>query len=250
MKAIQIVSLPEAIVRRAAIADQFSRLGLDYELFDAIDGRGFAASEDGDVRADLAARILGRPMTGGEIGCALSHARLLRRFVDDRGLDRLVVFEDDVRLAPGFVEVLPVLLTAPLPDDCLVVFPSGFDFFPRRRGALPLHGHYSLRENVEATWGTYGMLLTREVATKLLGDCLPIVVPADYLGRVYGCYRPRVLGVWPPVLDHPHFELVPEHSSIGVERAAMESAVGAPRSPETTLHRWLSRVSRLAKQWL
>lgn len=252
MKEIQIISLRNAIVRRSAVAAEFERSGLDFEFFDAVDGALGKEAWNHLVRADLAEKVLGRGMTDGEIGCALSHAFLLQAFLAEEHMQHLFVFEDDVRLGPVLGRVLDALKQTDLPESCLIVFPSGFDFYPRWRSGTGLMPGVRLYENVLPTWGAYGMYLTRGVAQSLLTDFLPVVVPADYVGRLYGARRLKVMGVWPPVISHPHHETNPRHSQIGTERALAESA-SADRGHRP--HEWgsvsaLNRFSRMIKQWL
>lgn len=76
-------------------SDQFN-----FELFDGFDGRVRQGSEYFDK--EKAERIFGKPVFGGEVGCAISHLQVIREFAysDGQDSDLLLVAEDDARLVP------------------------------------------------------------------------------------------------------------------------------------------------------
>jgi glycosyl transferase family 25 len=218
MKDVQVISLERSRDRRQAIRHNLEGLGIDFEFFNAIDGTQLSASIERLVDRDIAGKILGRPILNGEIGCALTHALLLKKFIEESALDYLVVLEDDVTCGKEFTEVLTALRARAKEISSLLLLTSGYLFYPRWRTARPLVGKFRFVESALLHFGTYGMFYSRSVAAGLLKDVFPVVVPADYLGRLYGAFRPQVLGVWPPVLHHPHFEHDPGMSLIGEER--------------------------------
>jgi glycosyl transferase family 25 len=228
MKNVQVISLPEAAARRAAISGNLGGRGVDFEFFDAVDGLAEADRYRDSVDSVISEKILGRKMTPGEVGCALSHAFLLRKFIEQSALPYLFVFEDDIRLHESAIGAMAALSNRHREIHHLIVFPSGYDFFPRWRSRIALGAAQRLYQSVDPAWGTYAMFITRHVAERLLEDFIPVVVPADFVGRVYGRNRLPVYGVWPPVLHHPHFEQFPAQSSIGAERARAQAASDAP----------------------
>lgn len=101
---IVVINLERSTDRLAFMQAQFDSLGLRAEYFKAIDAsRG---DLDGLSRYDerKALRILGHPLSPGEVGCFASHYLLWKRCAASG--EPLVIMEDDVRMRPGFVRAL------------------------------------------------------------------------------------------------------------------------------------------------
>lgn len=98
MKCI-FINLPHAETRRKAMAREFGSLGIEFEIFDAIDWRDQGEEDCSLVDRESREREGRRPLSDGMIACCLSHRKALTSIV--KGEDELVtVFEDDVTLAP------------------------------------------------------------------------------------------------------------------------------------------------------
>lgn len=99
---IWVVSLPSAQDRRALIARNFAAAGLEFEFFDAIDGRkGLAPEYEAMVDRVRTLERDGTPMTDGEYACALSHQAVYLRIIEE-DLPGAIVLEDDAMLTPAF----------------------------------------------------------------------------------------------------------------------------------------------------
>jgi glycosyl transferase family 25 len=95
-----VVNLARSPDRRAHIANELAKTGIDYEFVDAVDGRELnigdvalvdrVAARDGSL-GDTAAAV------AGGVGCVLSHQRVYQKVVAD-GHDRALVLEDDMVL--------------------------------------------------------------------------------------------------------------------------------------------------------
>ena len=94
---ILIISLPSSKDRRAQIAKLFPIRGLEYEIFDAVDGTKelleMPPFEKVDVKAQK--RIRGARLRNSEIAVALSHRRAMR-YALQKGWDRVLILEDDM----------------------------------------------------------------------------------------------------------------------------------------------------------
>lgn len=105
------ISLDRSVERWEACSAEFAREGLAVERISAVDGA--ALSEDDLVRDCTRA---GRWFcTRGMIGCFLSHRHLWERVVREE-VPAVIIFEDDVRLAPSFKANVQQAL-AELPPD-------------------------------------------------------------------------------------------------------------------------------------
>lgn len=83
----------------------------DFELHDAFDARNGGGDEFFDkARAE---EFVGRPLAGGEVGCAISHLQVIREFATAEGPDAelMLVAEDDARLLPEAREVVDRILS-------------------------------------------------------------------------------------------------------------------------------------------
>lgn len=113
---IFVINLDASVDRMDAAAAQLARAGLGFERIPAVDGRALDAAEAARL-CPLGAGGFYSPLTRGEIGCYLSHLRAMRT-MEERGIRRCLVLEDDFDLAPGFAACLHELcaLGDRLPD--------------------------------------------------------------------------------------------------------------------------------------
>src|SRR5690625_2715287 len=99
---IFVISLHDAHERRRSIREQCAELGLEFEFFDAIDGRtGLAPEFEVEIDRGAAEIRHHRPLSDAEFACALSHRRIYQRILE-RGLPGAVVLEDDAILSRQF----------------------------------------------------------------------------------------------------------------------------------------------------
>lgn len=99
--------------RRDKMLMNFDALGLDVQHFPAVDGKQM----DEEYLKKMNIQFLPgyedpyskRPMTMGEIGCALSHYFIWEKIVEE-GLEEVLVLEDDIRFEPYFKQRLEVIM--------------------------------------------------------------------------------------------------------------------------------------------
>jgi glycosyl transferase, family 25 len=98
-----VISLAGA-ARRARMEEQLARWNGQWCFFDAINGEALTEKDLADLYDEnKTIRNTGRPLSSGEIACALSHASVYRRMIAD-GIDRALILEDDVVLHDRFFE--------------------------------------------------------------------------------------------------------------------------------------------------
>ncbi|MDP2226984.1 MAG: glycosyltransferase family 25 protein [Moraxellaceae bacterium] len=104
---IYVISLPGSDQRRQGMTAQLFAMGLLHEFVDGVRGSELSTDDrSGKVGSTEAMRHnIGRDMTAGEIGCALSHQNVYDKILAE-GHDYACVLEDDARLLSGFREVL------------------------------------------------------------------------------------------------------------------------------------------------
>ena len=80
-----VINLKRGVERREKISNRLDKLNVDYDIVEAIDGLELS----GQNKASAVNRFVfwcrvGRGVLDGEIGCALSHAKIYKRFIEDQ----------------------------------------------------------------------------------------------------------------------------------------------------------------------
>ena len=103
---IFVISLKDAHERRAKIRKALDDRGLEYEIMDAVDGRGGLPEEyEGILNRAGTHAAFTRDMSDTEYACALSHMSVYEQIVE-RHFPGAIVLEDDAILSPLFDEFL------------------------------------------------------------------------------------------------------------------------------------------------
>ena len=98
---IYVISLKESNDRRKEISKRMQELGLEFEFFDAVDGRqGLPKEYESMVDRNLTKKRYG-VMSDGEYACALSHALLYKKIVEEK-VEHAIILEDDVIIENDF----------------------------------------------------------------------------------------------------------------------------------------------------
>ena len=102
---ICVINLEEAAGRRNRMLQELRKVSCACTLFNAIDGRKFSQEQIFQIMDSERAVEKYRVLTGGELGCALSHIGVWNNFLasDDASV---VILEDDVHLAKDFASIL------------------------------------------------------------------------------------------------------------------------------------------------
>ena len=160
MMPVYVISLPEAHERRTAMRGRLDALGIPFEFFDAVDGRGHLVAGPPGVVIDRQSEL---PET--QFACAVSHFHLAER-IGAGSSDMALVLEDDAILSPQLPEILAS--AASVPFDILKlegIARSNRPFLSR--GAI---GQSVLRVYSYVSMGTAGYVLTRKAAKRLLAS--------------------------------------------------------------------------------
>jgi collagen beta-1,O-galactosyltransferase len=155
-------------------------LGIDYTLFEAVDGKtlndDYLQQKGITLMPEYSDPYHKRPMTTGEIGCFMSHYAIWLRMIE---LDQkeVLVLEDDIKFEPFFTERAKQLI-----GEARAI--GGWDliYFGRKR----LSEDESFIENnenfvkVSYTYWTLGYMISLEGARKLLAaEPLKKLLPVD-----------------------------------------------------------------------
>lgn len=191
-----LINLDGSDARLASASAQLIAENIDFERVPAFDGRGRDLASFPDFDPEAGARYMGRPMRGGEVGCYLSHLDCLRRFLAGDA-DYVLIFEDDLELAPDFHATLHKIL------DWLEARPQDWDLInlggERKKiySAMQDFGNHTLIRAHYFPMSATGMVWTRKGAAEFLRQFSHIVKPYDNAIRDWQSQLDRGLSVLP-----------------------------------------------------
>uniref|UniRef100_A0A8C8A1K2 Collagen beta(1-O)galactosyltransferase 2b n=1 Tax=Oryzias sinensis TaxID=183150 RepID=A0A8C8A1K2_9TELE len=110
---IFLINLKRRLDRRQRMLKTMASLGLQATSVDAVDGKALNTSQLQMLGIEMLPGYKdpysGRVLTRGEIGCFLSHHSIWRQ-VTERGFQKVLVLEDDVRFEPRFRRRLEAIM--------------------------------------------------------------------------------------------------------------------------------------------
>lgn len=171
---VYLINLDKDVDRLRGADSQLKRLDVEYERFPAV----YAKTLDEEILEQAVDKfrwwcVLGRPVSLGEIGCALSHYSLYERIIKDD--EPACILEDDVALDARFKEMLEF---------------AGSEIQCARPQVILLSNHTrckggSQKELVRCTADMFaeGYLITPIAAKVLLSANMPMQCPCDHWGR-------------------------------------------------------------------
>ncbi|XP_076008901.1 procollagen galactosyltransferase 2 [Genypterus blacodes] len=110
-----LVNLKRRLDRRTRMLKTMASLGLHATLSSAVDGKALNTSQLQALGIEMLPGYKdpysGRVLTRGEIGCFLSHHSIWTQMIE-RGLQKVLVLEDDVRFEPRFKRRMQAIMDA------------------------------------------------------------------------------------------------------------------------------------------
>lgn len=198
-----LINLDGSDERLAAAQAHLGAAGLAFERVPAFDGRTLQIDQFPDYDAAAAYAYMGRPLRGGEIGCYLSHLDCARRFLAT-GQPIGLVMEDDIRLMPAAVQILPQVVdwlrTRPDDWDMVNLGPAKHKMF------TPVQGFDAGGQTFAMTRAHYfpmsatGILWSRRGAETFVAGHRRIFAPLDNYYRHWMTKTDRGLALWPPIV--------------------------------------------------
>lgn len=239
-----VINLDRAPQRLARLGDRLDELGLSWTRFAAIEGKHIPPEEQSRLLDQGAfERRHGMTPIPGELGCYVSHVRVMEAFLaSEHGW--ALILEDDVRPDAALPHVLKSLMDCADRWDMvkLSAIHSGTPQLVRDLG----HG-FGLAVMLSRCTGASAYVVNRAAAQRYVRSLLPMRVPFDHefdRGWVHGL---RVRRVVPEACVHDD---------------QIESTIGMP-GPSRKFHwtrRWptygyrlkteLARVAYGLRQWL
>jgi glycosyl transferase family 25 len=161
---IYVINLPASRKRLQNMKRRLDSCGLRYEVIQAVSAA--------DIDADMVKKInqadpRGGPLKPGEVACARSHLKALRKMIDDEE-DVGIVLEDDVIFHRRFSELVKSISAENLSNGPLLL--CALFFKPTRiTKSDHLYGetyHYEI-EKIENVWGAMAYAIKRDDAKRM-----------------------------------------------------------------------------------
>lgn len=218
-----VVNLKRDTQRRRHMRRLCERVGLEVEFIEAVYGQEIP-DIDFYIQQNKAetVRLLGRELTPGEIGCAMSHQKIYRKMMDEN-IGFALILEDDIEFEEeGFVELVGTLLDREGEWEIVLLGYSGGGnrqhWDVHRQDETHLAGPYTSARLNQQGYGTYGYLVTLQGARKLYAQSTSYILPIDHYTGDF--QNSRIWVVLPPPV-WPYERLSDRGILIG-ERAGAE----------------------------
>ena len=199
-----------------------ARQDIEPELWLGVDGRDpivYEPEESYDKEACYANRL--RALHDAELGCYLSHYRLMKRALEiapEKGWDRIVVLEDDIRPTIHTKNTLAELLELDLSYE---IINMNSLYRPR---AISEQQYWMIdRETKSQYWLTRGdryymsttsYIITIGTIKKLLAKLMPIASEIDAaINKQVITQQIRSYDVWPDIFEHTMGNILPHFSN-------------------------------------
>lgn len=203
MPPIFVISLKSSI-RRESISNRLNGLGLKFNFFDAVYGRDLSQEFLSEVDREFPISRFNtkKPLTLGEIGCAMSHINAYHYIVNNN-IDRAIILEDDAIVSQEFEAIVKDSLKKVSSKMEILFYEHGKakSYFWKKN----LVERYKLvryrtpsKNSKRAINRTTAYLITLNGAKKLLEYAYPIRLPADYLTGALQITKIKAYGIEPP----------------------------------------------------
>lgn len=160
-----------------AVEENLNSLGISFEVMDAVDGSRLSPEQRSVYSEHRSLEAIGRALSPGEIGCALSHVAIYEVMIRKK-IPMVLVLEDDAILSASAVVAIGSLLGTNHNWDAINLVSDS----PERVG-VPISSSSEFRFT-EFEFGanrTGAYIVSLSGAEKLIGSAYPIRVPADAL---------------------------------------------------------------------
>ena len=198
---ILVINLKKSEERRQYMDNILKPLGIQYEFFNAIDGRHLRTIDQELYDEKRAKKCANCPMTPGEIGCAFSHIRIYEKMVKEN-IPEMLVLEDDIELDKKFFHVL-FQRKKFLPKDWQIFhFHLGGDVILKHGfvvSKIDTKSNFQLLRYTAKFAGAYAYVIKLEAAKYLLKTSYPVRYKADTFYFKY-IYKMNIYGMYPNIV--------------------------------------------------
>jgi len=178
---IFLLNLRSAIERKQRIVGQLNKLGLPFELFEAVYGKE-VPDETAALYYDMEF-YHNRPKfyTPGQVGCTLSHYFIYKKIVEEK-IPVTFVLEDDMVLTDDLPEVLNAIEKQIKKDEVIMIYYQCFHTIELiKKDETTLYNQYKLypTASLHGLTCTGAYCITYEVAKRFVDNLLPLTTLPD-----------------------------------------------------------------------
>lgn len=169
MKAF-VINLSWEVEKKQRIIDECERVGLDVEIYNAVDGGSLSEPFLRENVFDYGNNFL----TKGEIGCSLSHINLYKRIVDEN-VPFALIMEDDATFDSELVRFLSAFDNSKYINGGIYLLTGDVSYVENRSSKLSTFKIHQVRSATRTT----GYVITNCAAREMLKILLPVRFEAD-----------------------------------------------------------------------
>ena len=202
-----VISLNDAHEKRAKVKSILDDVDLNYNIYDAVDGRNNLNKYNFNVYENWFEPTYHFNMTEGEIGCALSHYFIWKKIIDE-GIGRVLILEDDFVICDEHV----------VNKINQIKIEYDFVYLGRKKMSNKNEERYDIIVKPEFSYWTIGYIITLEGAKKLynntyinnlipVDEYIPIMYnkhPCEILSKLYNNYNKLNCFAFDPPLIKPN----------------------------------------------
>ncbi|MGN6267673.1 MAG: glycosyltransferase family 25 protein [Ginsengibacter sp.] len=173
---IFVINMKSSVRRRKIMERQLNRLGLPFEIFEAVQGDALTEQETLSwYEKDF---YNNRPSyhTNGMVGCTLTHYLIYKKITEQK-IARALILEDDMILGKTFPSLLNEISKKIRNDEVIMLFyQSYFPINLCKSSQQNVQGEFSLYQvnNLKGLRSTAAYIITYEAAKSMMDGYLPI----------------------------------------------------------------------------
>lgn len=195
---IYVINLDRSPKRLQEISEQLSKFGVSFQRVAALDGK-LATPEQQALLDEEAYQLRhGKSSLPGELGCYLSHVKVIREFLKSEH-SFAVILEDDAILENGFVQVLQFMSRHPNLWD-MVKLSGVHSGTPV--SVQTINDDYRLSIMFSKCTCSSAYIINRKAAQAYSNGLLPMTLPYDHEFDKGWAYGIKVRAVTPFVVTH------------------------------------------------
>lgn len=245
---IFVINMAKDTDRRASIQARADEVGLNLTFIEAVNGRALSTEETNTIYDSAKRqRNFGRDMTGGELGCLLSHRNIYDKMIAEN-IERAIILEDDVIFENDVKEALEAIMISPMPWDTIRFLGSKKIYKRGCRKITPLgQTHYHFARLPTAPGGSHGYFITKRAAQIMRNHMNRLWVPIDtLLGRTWETGIETLVLHPAPLYPDPEAD-----STIGNDDRFDKTPklTGVPRLLYPLTRLWYRLTDTLGKRW-
>jgi glycosyl transferase family 25 len=180
-----VINLKKDADKKEHMKELCKQNSLDCQFIDAVYGEDLTRTEfDRLTDTEASFKEIGRELTKGEMGCALSHIEIYNRMIN-QNIKEAIILEDDITIKRNFQEVINMINV--FPKDWEIMLLGYNSEIKEDEKILTSYWSRKIINNkfasvrlINLAYGTYGYIINNKGAQKLLQSLTKIIMPIDH----------------------------------------------------------------------